>query len=127
MAGSHVPVVRFCAAFTRSVRSVVSITEDAVMIQYAPHVYSDPLRIALLEALLGRLVERERVVLVLQSGNRVAGTVSARPSLQHFFDHNEQSGVNATVRLDDLGRCSQQHVVWLDSICEVLRAPCDAA
>lgn len=95
------------------------------MIQYAPHVYSDPLRIALLEALLGQLAERERVILVLHSGNRVAGRVSARPSLRHFVDHNQQSGVNATVRLDDLGRASQQHVVWLDSICEVLRVPRD--
>lgn len=96
------------------------------MALYAPHVYSDPMRIALLEALLGELADRARVILVLQDGIRVAGTVTTRPALQHFFDHNEQPGVNATVRLDDLERFSQQHVVWLDSICEVRRVPGDA-
>lgn len=95
------------------------------MALYAPHVYSDPARIALLETLLGELADQARVILVLQGGNRVAGTVTMRPALQHFFDHNEQPGVNATVRLEDLGRYSQQHVVWLDSISEVLHLPFD--
>jgi hypothetical protein len=102
---------------------VILITEDAFMALYAPHVYSDPMRIALLEALLGELADRARVILILQDGIQVAGTVTTRPALQHFFDHNEQPGVNATVRLDDLERFSQQHVVWLDSICEVRRMP----
>lgn len=97
------------------------------MALYAPHVYSDPMRIALLETLLGELADRARVILVLQDGIQVAGTVTTRPALQHFFDHNEQPGVNATVRLDDLGRFSQQHVVWLDSICEVRRVPGESA
>lgn len=90
---------------------------------YAPHVYSDPTLIASLEALLGQLPEQARVMLVLKDGSRVAGTVTTQPALQHFADHNEQPGVNATVRLEDLLRACQQHVVWLDSVLQVLHLP----
>ena len=95
------------------------------MALYAPHVYSDPLMIATLEALAGALPEQARVLLVLKDGGQVAGTVVMRPSLQAFSDPAEQSGVNAMVRLDDLVRISQQHVIWLDSVHQVL--PLEAA
>lgn len=91
------------------------------MALYAPHVYSDPLTIAALETLAGELPGQARVMLVLKDGSRVAGTVVMRPCLQHFSDPAEQAGVNAMVRLDDLARISQQHVIWLDSVRQVLR------
>ncbi len=93
------------------------------MAQYAPHVYTDPMTIALLETLAGELPVRARVLLVLDDGARVAGTVAVRPVLEHFADHDECTGVNATVRLDDLVRISQQHMLWLDSVRQVLRLP----
>ncbi|WP_313645347.1 DUF3247 family protein [Stenotrophomonas sp.] len=93
---------------------------------YAPHVYSDPMTIAALESLLGQLPGQARVMLVLKDGSRVAGTVSMRPALQHYADANEQPGVNGTVRLDDLVRACQQHVIWLDSVLDVLHLPEDA-
>ncbi|WP_269789957.1 DUF3247 family protein [Stenotrophomonas sp. Iso1] len=93
------------------------------MAQYAPHVYSDPMTIALLETLAGELPVQARVMLVLDDGARVAGTVTMRPVLQHFADCDECPGVNATVRLDDLVRISQQHMLWLDSVRQVLRLP----
>ncbi len=91
------------------------------MVLYAPHVYTDPLRIALLETLLGELPGQARVLLILQDGSQVAGMVTVRPVLQEFFDPEEHIGVNATVRLDDLRRISQQHLIWLDSVREVQR------
>lgn len=97
------------------------------MAQYAPNVYSDPLTIASLEALLGQLQEQARVLLVLKDGSRVAGTVAVQPTLQHFADHNEQPGVNGTVRLEDLVRACQQHVIWLDSVLQVLHLPAEPA
>ncbi|GEM_PF-298659 len=93
------------------------------MALYAPHVYTDPAMIAWLEALAGELPGQARVLLVLKDGSRVSGTVTVRPCLQHFADHTEQPGVNAQVRLDDLVRISQQHVIWLDSVRQVLRLP----
>lgn len=93
------------------------------MALYAPHVHSDPARIALLETLLDELPEQACVVLVLRDGSRVAGRVSARPELQPFLDHDEHEGMNAMVRLDDLGRPEQRHMVWLDSIEEVVPVP----
>lgn len=93
------------------------------MVLYAPHVYTDPVRIALLETLLGELPGQARVLLVLQDGSRVAGMVTMRPVLQQYFDCEEHIGVNGTVRLDDLRRISQQHLIWLDSVRQVLRLP----
>ncbi len=93
------------------------------MALYAPHVYSDPARIASLECLLDELPESACVVLVLRDGSRVAGRVSAQPQLQQFLDHDERPGVNAMVRMDDLGRPQQRHMVWLDSIEQVVPVP----
>ncbi|MGE8281317.1 MAG: DUF3247 family protein [Stenotrophomonas sp.] len=93
---------------------------------YAPHVYSDPMTIAAMEALLGELPGQARVLLVLKDGSRVAGTVTARPALQHYADATEATGVNGTVRLDDLVRACQQHVIWLDSVLDVQHLPVEA-
>lgn len=89
------------------------------MTRYAPHVYTDQPRITVLEHLISQLPGEARVQLVLEDGTRVTGTVSVQPTLQQFHDHNEQPGVNAMVRLDDLDRPAQQHLVWLDSVREI--------
>ncbi len=65
---------------------------NAAMPLYAPHVYSDPMLIASLEALLGELPEQARVMLVLKDGSRVAGTVTAQPALQHFATITRSQG-----------------------------------
>lgn len=93
------------------------------MARYAPHVYSDQARIAVLEALIVQLPGEARVRLVLDDDSRVSGTVSVQPALQQFHDHTEQAGVNAMVRLDDLERPAQQHLIWLDSIREINQLP----
>nr|WP_305805879.1 DUF3247 family protein [Stenotrophomonas sp. YIM B06876] len=93
------------------------------MARYAPHVYVDQSRIAVLESLITRLPGEARVQLVLEDDSRVSGTVSVQPALQQFHDHTEQSGVNAMVRLDDLERPAQQHLIWLDTIREINELP----
>lgn len=97
------------------------------MARYAPHVYSDQARISALEHLITQLRGEARVQLVLEDDTRVTGTVSVQPTLQQFHDHNEQPGVNAMVRLDDLGRPAQQHLVWLDSVREINQLPPDGS
>lgn len=93
------------------------------MARYAPHVYTDQPRIAVLESLIVQLPGEARVQLVLQDGSRVSGTVVVQPTLQQFLDHDEQPGVNAMVRLDDLDRPVQQHMIWLDSVHEINELP----
>ncbi|MCW4454451.1 DUF3247 family protein [Flavobacterium sp. MXW15] len=93
------------------------------MARYAPHVYSDQPRIAALEALIAQLPDEARVQLTLDDGTRVLGTVSVRPALQLFFDHDNRQGMNAMVRIDDLDQPVQQHRIWLDRISEVRSLP----
>lgn len=89
------------------------------MTKYADVVHTDPDAIAALQAWLPALPELAQVLLRLDDGSQVSGTVSIRPTLQTFRDREEREGVNGVVRLDDLLHPEQQHYVWLDRIREV--------
>lgn len=89
------------------------------MTKYADVVHTDPDAIAALQALLLQLPELAQVLLRLDDGSQVSGTVSIRPTLQTYRDHQEREGVNGVVRLDDLLHPAQQHFVWLDRIRQV--------
>ncbi|MCC4594140.1 DUF3247 family protein [Xanthomonas campestris pv. phormiicola] len=89
------------------------------MSKYADVVHADPDAIAALQAWLPHLPEQAQVLLRLDDGSRVSGTVSVRPTLQTFRDHQEHEGINGVLRLDDLLDPAQQHYIWLDRIREV--------
>ncbi|WP_369977095.1 DUF3247 family protein [Xanthomonas bundabergensis] len=89
------------------------------MTKYADVVHTDPDAIAALQAWLPQLPELAQVLVRLDDGSQVSGTVSIRPTLQTFRDREEREGINGVVRLDDLLHPEQQHYVWLDRIREV--------
>ncbi|EKU25228.1 DUF3247 family protein [Xanthomonas graminis] len=89
------------------------------MSKYADAVHTDPDAIAALQAWLPKLPDQAQMLLYLDDGSQVSGTVSVRPTLQTFRDRQEREGVNGVVRLDDLLHPEQQHYVWLDRIREV--------
>ncbi|WP_369934346.1 DUF3247 family protein [Xanthomonas tesorieronis] len=86
------------------------------MTKYADAVHTDPEAIAALQAWLPKLPDQAQVLLRLDDGSQVSGTVSIRPTLQTFRDREEREGINGVVRLDDLLHPEQQHYVWLDRI-----------
>ncbi|QDI04755.1 DUF3247 family protein [Xanthomonas cerealis pv. cerealis] len=89
------------------------------MSKYTDAVHTDPDAIAALQAWLPKLPDQAQMLLRLDDGSQVSGTVSVRPTLQTFRDRQEREGVNGVVRLDDLLHPEQQHYVWLDRIGEV--------
>lgn len=93
------------------------------MAKYAEHVYTDQARIAALESRAGELPGLARVQLTLEDGSRLLGTVATQPTIQSFRDANDNEGMNALLRLDDLDTPVQQHLVWLDTIREVRPLP----
>jgi len=86
------------------------------MTKYADAVHTDPDAIAALQAWLPQLPDQAQVLLQLDDGSQVSGTVSVRPTLQTFRDHDEREGVNGVLRLDDLLQPGQQRYIWLDRI-----------
>ncbi len=93
------------------------------MSRYAPHIHTDPARIAALEALLPQLRGQARVEVILDDGSRLLGTVAVQPSVQQYRDAEENEGSNGQLRLDDLDTPVQQHLVWLDRIASVRQLP----
>jgi len=93
------------------------------MAKYAEHVYTDQARIAALESRAEELPGLARVQLTLVDGSRLLGTVATQPTIQAFRDANDNEGMNALLRLDDLDAPVQQHLVWLDTIREVRPLP----
>ena len=89
------------------------------MASYAPHVYRDPGTLAVLQACITHLVPAAPVMLLLKHGCRSGGIVVARPRLQAYLDSEQRQGLNAQVRLEDLLRPMQQHVIWVDAIAQV--------
>jgi hypothetical protein len=89
---------------------------STAMSQQAEHVYSDPARIAQLEALVHQLPPNGHVSLWLRDGSSCEGIVSARPTVQQFRDADGNEGVNARVRLERAGVSDWSRYVWLDDI-----------
>lgn len=91
------------------------------MSQVAKRVHTDQGEIDRIEALAARLPDEARVELVLDDGDRVAGTVSVRPTVQVFRDEDGNEGLNALVRIDDAADPAHAHYVWIDRIREIRR------
>ncbi len=89
------------------------------MSKYTERVHTDRSQIERLEALVTQLPSEARVVLVLDDGSELRGTVPVQPTIQTFRDASEQEGVNSLLRLDDLDDPARQHHLWLDQIRKV--------
>ncbi len=89
------------------------------MSKYAERIHTDRTEIARLESLVTELPSEARVVLTLDDGSELRGTVSVQPTIQTFRNSDQQEGVNALLRLDDLDDPARQHHVWLDQIVKV--------
>lgn len=89
------------------------------MSKYAERVHTDPERIAQLEALVPQLPAEARVLIELEDGSELRGSIPVRPTIQTFRDASEREGVNSLLRLDDLDDPSRQHHLWLDQISKV--------
>ncbi|WP_114239017.1 DUF3247 family protein [Dyella sp. C9] len=82
----------------------------------AEHVYTNPLEISHLEALIEELPANGHVVLLLNDGRSEDGIVCARPSMQVFRDSDENEGINAVVRLERPDVPDWSCYVWLGDI-----------
>ena len=91
------------------------------MSQVAERVHTDQGVIDRIEALAARLPDEARVELLLDYGDRIAGTVSVRPTVQVFRDRDGNEGLNALVRIDDATDPARAHYVWIDRIREIRR------
>lgn len=91
------------------------------MSKYVERIHTDRAEIARLESLVTQLPSEARVVLTLDDGSELRGTVPVQPTIQTFRDASEQEGANALLRLDDLQDPARQHHVWLDRIVKVTR------
>lgn len=89
------------------------------MSQLADHVHTDPIEIARLETLITQLPSEARVVLTLDDGRELRGTVAVRPTVQLFRDYHGQEGNNALLRLDDADNPAHAQYVWLDQVRKV--------
>jgi hypothetical protein len=93
---------------------------DRTMSKYAQKVFSDPLDIAALEALVAQLPDSLRVSIVEHDGTTTTGIVGVVPSVQVFRDADENEGVNAMVRIEDPDLPEGFRTIWLDRIKRVV-------
>ena len=89
------------------------------MTKIVERVHHDQAEIARIESLVAELDDASIVEVTTQDGTRYKGTVTARPTVQTFRDAQDNEGVNSLLRLDDLDRPGQSHLVWLDRITDV--------
>jgi Na+/phosphate symporter len=94
---------------------------EAVMSKYAERVHTDPTQIAQLETLVTQLPSEARVLIELDDGRELRGTVPVQPTVQTFRDAEQREGINSLLRLDDLADPAQQHHLWLDQIRKITR------
>ena len=93
------------------------------MSRVADRVYSDAADLARFEAIALQLPQDARVAIVLDDGSVLQGIVTATPTLQMFFDPQNNEGLNGMVRIEGLPAGSGDHSVWLDRIQAVTRLP----
>jgi len=89
----------------------------------ASRVYSDAADLARLEALALQLPQDSRVAIVLDDGSIVQGIVTTTPTLQVFFDPQDNEGLNGVVRIEGFPTGSGDHYLWLDRIQSVTPLP----
>ena len=93
------------------------------MSRIAGRVYSDAADIARFEAIALQLPQDGRVAITLDDGSRVQGIVTATPTLQMFFDPQDNEGLNGVVRIEGFPTGSGDHYLWLDRIRSVTSLP----
>ncbi|WP_243038657.1 DUF3247 family protein [Dyella sedimenti] len=84
--------------------------------QFAESVYTDPMQIRHLEALVEELPTNGHVVLVLNDGSSYDGVVCERPNVQVFRDSQAKEGINGVVRLERPDVPYWNCYVWLGDI-----------
>ena len=93
------------------------------MSRIADRVYSDAADLARFEAIAVQLPQDARVAIALDDGSVVQGIVTTTPTLQMFFDPQNNEGLNGVVRIEGLPAGSGDHYVWLDRVRTVTRLP----
>ena len=91
------------------------------MARIADRIYTDQQDIARLEATIKDLDIGDRVSLCLADGDVVQGIVSAKPTVQVFFDHAGREGLNAMVRLEDPALEHPESAGWRDLWVDTIR------
>jgi hypothetical protein len=89
----------------------------------AGRVYSDAADLARFEAIALQLPQDTRVAIALDDGSLVQGIVTATPTLQMFFDPQDNEGLNGVVRIEGFPSGAGDHYVWLDRIQSVTPLP----
>lgn len=80
----------------------------------ADTVYTAQVDIDRLQARIFELPNDAHVQLTLDDGRVLAGIVSARPTIQQFFDRSGREGSNATVRLEQPALYVPEAAGWID-------------
>ncbi|MGJ4728578.1 DUF3247 family protein [Luteimonas sp. SDU101] len=93
------------------------------MTQHAERVHVRQQDVERLSSLCDALGEQERVTITLANGAKVSGVVIAKPGLQTFLDHSGNEGVNAVLKLDNIGGMGVIRYFWLDDVVDVSHQP----
>lgn len=93
------------------------------MSRIAGRVYTAAADIARFEAIALQLPQDARVAITLDDGSQVQGIVTAMPTLQMFFDPQDNEGLNGVVRIEGVPAGSGDHYLWLDRIQSVRPLP----
>jgi len=93
------------------------------MAQQAERVHTRSEDIERLTALCAALEEEEHVAIRLANGSTISGVVVSKPGLQTFIDHSGNEGLNAVLKLDNIGGMGVTRYFWLDDVLEVTHRP----
>ncbi len=93
------------------------------MVRRADRVHTRQEEIERLTSLCDAFEEEEHVTVTLANGAAVSGVVVAKPGLQTFLDHSDNEGVNAVLKLDNIGGMGVVRYFWLDDVVDVAHRP----
>lgn len=91
------------------------------MSRTAPRVHGDQAVIDRMEALCDRLEQDARVSLRTDGGERIRGIVNPQPTVQSFFDPDDNEGLNGVVKIET--EDGRDRYLWLDEVASVERLP----
>jgi len=91
------------------------------MSQTPPRLHTSRDDLDRIEQCIAELDDEARVRVTLDSGARIDGVVSARPTLEVFRDADGSEGHNARLRLDDLAAPDVPHFLWVGEIVGIER------
>jgi hypothetical protein len=99
---------------------------EHTMGRQAEHVYTAQADIQRFEELVKHLQNDARVRLRLTDGSTCEGVVSARPTVQQFYDGDGNEGSNGVLHLEHLGTSPWTRFVWFDEIASIEHLDADA-